>query len=214
MSCFRGAVPVWLRGSPPCGSVWCVLVLRSPVSCSVVLCCAVLVPLRCAAPPNAPPPRPPGRRTARTHRPTHMGQATQSQAGERRDQAPPPRPRAKKAEHGTGAGNAEGHEPPGPALPAPCTGTARSPRATPTRGGGRVPRGTTGARTRNRHAVRTRRATGPTPENAETAWNGAPAAERRGHQDRTTRNTHCGEREGRGGHEGGGSQSRHRLPPP
>ena len=44
--------------------------------------------------------------------------------------------RAKKAEHGIRAGNADGHEPPGRALPAPCTGAAHSARATPTRRGG------------------------------------------------------------------------------
>ena len=45
-------------------------------------------------------------------------------------------PTAKKTEHGTVAGNTEGHEPPGTAPPAPCTGTARPARATPTRRGG------------------------------------------------------------------------------
>ena len=39
--------------------------------------------------------------------------------------------------HGTEAGNAEGHEPHGTALPAPRTTTTRGARATPTRGGGK-----------------------------------------------------------------------------
>ena len=43
MLCFGGAVPVWPRGSPPCGLVWCILVLRCPVLCSVALCCPVVV---------------------------------------------------------------------------------------------------------------------------------------------------------------------------
>ena len=43
VSCFGGAIAVWPRGSPPCGLAWCVLVLRSPVLCSVVLCCRVVV---------------------------------------------------------------------------------------------------------------------------------------------------------------------------
>ena len=43
VSCSGGAVPVWRRGSPPCGLVWCVLVLRCPVLCSVALCCRVVV---------------------------------------------------------------------------------------------------------------------------------------------------------------------------
>ena len=47
--CFGGAVPVWPRGSPPYGLVWCVLVLRCPVWCSVALCCAVVWWLCCRA---------------------------------------------------------------------------------------------------------------------------------------------------------------------
>ena len=62
--------------------------------------------------------------------------------------------------------------------------------------GGRVRRGSTSAHTRNRHAARTRRATGPSPRNAQTAGNGVPAGEGRGHPGGTARNTH---REGREG---------------
>ena len=43
VSCFGGAVLAWPRGSPPCGSAWCVLVFRCPVLCSVTLCCCVVV---------------------------------------------------------------------------------------------------------------------------------------------------------------------------
>ena len=43
MSCFGGAVLDWPRGSPPCGSAWCVLVFRCPVLCSVARCCRVVV---------------------------------------------------------------------------------------------------------------------------------------------------------------------------
>ena len=49
VSCFGGAVLVWPRRSPPCGSAWCVLVFRCPVLCSVALCCRVVV--CCRAPP-------------------------------------------------------------------------------------------------------------------------------------------------------------------
>ena len=49
VSCFGGAVLVWPRGSPPCGSAWCVLVFRCPVLCSVALCCRVVV-CCCAVP--------------------------------------------------------------------------------------------------------------------------------------------------------------------
>ena len=62
------------------------------------------------------------------------GRATRSQARRRMDRANPRR--ARGTEHGTGAGDAEGHEPPGTALPAPCSRTASSSRATPTQGGG------------------------------------------------------------------------------
>ena len=43
VSCSGSAVPVWPCGSPPCGLVWCVLALRSPVLYSVLLCCRVVV---------------------------------------------------------------------------------------------------------------------------------------------------------------------------
>ena len=43
VSCFSGAVRVWPRGSPHCGSAWCVLVFRCPVLCSVARCCRVVV---------------------------------------------------------------------------------------------------------------------------------------------------------------------------
>ena len=43
VSCLGGAVPVWPRGSQPCGLVWCVLVFRCPVLSCVVLCCRVVV---------------------------------------------------------------------------------------------------------------------------------------------------------------------------
>ena len=43
VSCFSGAVLVWLRGSPPCCSAWCVLVFRRPGLCSVARCCRVVV---------------------------------------------------------------------------------------------------------------------------------------------------------------------------
>ena len=43
VSCFGGAVLVWPRGSPPCGSAWCVLAFRCPVLCSVARRCRVMV---------------------------------------------------------------------------------------------------------------------------------------------------------------------------
>ena len=43
VSCFRGAVPDWPRGLPPCGLLWCVFGLRCAVLCPVVLCRRVVV---------------------------------------------------------------------------------------------------------------------------------------------------------------------------
>ena len=161
-----------------------------------------------------PPPRPPRTpdRPGHTGPPTR-GQPTQSKAGGRRDQAPPPR--KKQAEHGTGAANAEGYEPPGTALPEPCTGSVRGAHATPTwGGGGGVRRRSASAHTRNRQAARTRRATGPSPQNAKAAWNGVPPGKGRGHPDETTRNRYRKVRGRRGKHEGGPSKSQHRSQPP
>ena len=160
-----------------------------------------------------PPPRPPRTPDCPGHTgPPTRGQPTQSKAGGRRDQASPPR--NKQAEHGTGEANAEGYEPPGTALPAPCTGTVRGAHAEPTRGGGGVRCRSASAHTRNRHAARTRRATGPSPQNAKTAWNGVPPGKGRGHPDETTRNRYRKVRGRRGKHEGGPSKSRHRSQPP
>ena len=62
----------------------------------------------------------------------------------------------------------------------------------------RVHRGSTSAPTPNGHAAQTRRANGPSPRNAQTASNGVPAGEGKGHPGGTTCNTH---REGRQGRE-------------
>ena len=86
----------------------------------------------CAAPKSAKP--------ARKGRPTRRG-GSSLKPGEGPQGPRHPLARAKKAEHGTWAANAEGHEPPGTALPAPCTTTAHSAGATPTLGGeARTPR--------------------------------------------------------------------------
>ena len=80
-------------------------------------------------------------------------------------------------------------------------------------GGRRVRRGSMSAHTRSGHAARTQRATRPSPRNAQTAWNGVPAREGKGHPGRTTRNTH---REGREGREEPKERpkNRHRPGPP
>ena len=103
-------------------------------------------------------------------------------------------PQAGQTEQGTGAGHAEGHGPHGTALPAPSAGTTRGAHATQPRGGGGGRRGSASAHTRKGHTGTTRRATGPSARNAQTAWNGVPASEGKGHPDRTARHTQRGTR--------------------
>ena len=119
--------------------------------------------------------------------PPHGERAARSQLGGN-GTGPPPY-QASQTEHGTEAGHAEGHGPSGTALQAPSTGTARGARATPTRAGGRGRgrgrRESASAHRHKGHAGKTRRATGPSPRNAQTAWNGVPASEDKGHPDGT-----------------------------
>ena len=96
-----------------------------------------------------------------------------------------------------------GHGPRGTALPAPSAGTARGAHATPPRRGGSGRRGSASAHTGNGHARTTRRANGPSARNAQTAWNGVPASEGKGHPDGTARHTQRGTR-------GAGRQKRER----
>ena len=65
----------------------------------------------------------------------------------------------------------------------------RAPREQGEGGGGGGRRGSASAHTHKRHAGNTRRATGPSPWNAQTAWNGVPASEGKGHPARTARHT-------------------------
>ena len=117
---------------------------------------------------------------------------TPSQVGGNRERTAPPQ--ARQTEQGTGAGHAEGHGPRGTPLPAPSAGTTRGAHATPPRGGGSGRRGSASAHTRKGHAGTTRRATGPSARNAQTACNGVPASEGKGHPDWTARHTQRGTR--------------------
>ena len=122
-------------------------------------------------------------------------------------------PQARQTEQGTRAGHAEVHGPRGTALPAPSAGTARGAHATPPRGGGGGRRGSASAHTRKGHAGTTRRATGPSSRNAQTAWNGVPASEGKAHLDGTSRHTQRGTRgAGRGKRER--HNTRYRPEPP
>ena len=121
-----------------------------------------------------------------------LARTAPSQVGGNRDRTAPPQ--ARQTEQGTGAGHAEGHGPRGTDLPAPSAGTARGAHATPPGWGGSGHCGSASAHTRKRHAGTTRRATGPSSRNAQTAWNGVPASEGKGHPDRTARHTQRGTR--------------------
>ena len=153
-------------------------------------------------------------RNSRRHPPRGRPTATPttpSQVGGNRDRTAPPQ--ARQTEQGTGAGHAEGHGPRGTALPAPRAGTTRGAHATPPRGGGSGRRGSASAHTRKGHTGTTRRATGPSARNAQTAWNGVPASEGKGHPDGMARHTQHGTRgAGRGKREG--HNTRYRPEPP
>ena len=153
-------------------------------------------------------------RNSRRHPPRGRPTATPttpSQVGGNRDRTAPPQ--ARRTEQGTGAGHAEGHGPRGTALPASSAGTTRGAHATPPRGGGSGRRGSASAHTRKGHAETTRSATGPSALNAQTAWNGVPASEGKGHQDGTARHTQRGTRgAGRGKRER--HNTRYRPEPP
>ena len=75
---------------------------------------------------------------------------------------------------------------------AQCRDRARCARHTTQGGGGSGRRGSGSAHTRKGHAGTTRRATGPSSRNAQTAWNGVPASEGKGHPDGTARHTQRG----------------------
>ena len=161
---------------------------------------------------HPPPPKPAPRHTNATD-PPHGGRTAPSQEGGNRDRTAPPQ--ACQTEQGTGAGHAEGHRPRGMALPAPSSGTARGAHATPPRGGGSGSRGTASAHTRKGHPGTTRRATGPSLRNAQTAWNGVPASEGKGHPDRKARHTQSGTRgAGRGKRERHNTRYRQEPPEP
>ena len=69
------------------------------------------------------------------------------------------------------------------------------------------------AHTRKGHAGTTGRATGPSAWNAQTAWNGVPASEGKGHPDGTARHTQRGTR-GAGRGKKGRHNTRYRPEPP
>ena len=84
-----------------------------------------------------------------------------------------------------------------------------------TQGGGGGRHGSASAHTRKGHAGTTRRATGPSSRNAQTAWNGVPASEGKGQPDRTARHMQRGTRgAGRGKREKHSTRYRREPPEP
>ena len=95
--------------------------------------------------------------------------------------------------------------------PVPGPREVRTPRNPGEGGSGR--RGSASAHTRKGHAGTTRRATGPSSRNAQTAWNGVPASEGKGYRNATARHTQRGtHRAGRGRRER--HNTRYRPEPP
>ena len=140
---------------------------------------------------------------------------------------PPPQPQAKEGE--------PGQDRPPPSTPdgsrdrgrthggarttwngptrAQCRDHVRCARHTTQGGGERTPRERERTHTQKGHAGTTRRATGPSARNAQTAWNGVPASEGKGHPDGTARHTQRGTRgAGRGKRER--HNTRYRPEPP
>ena len=123
----------------------------------------------------------------------------------------PPPPQARQTEHEPGQDTRRGtghmkrpyqHPAPGP----------REMRA-PHHPAGSGHRESASAHTRKGHAGTTRRATGPSARNAQTAWNGVPASEDKGHPDGTARHTQRGTR-GAGREKKGRHNTRYRPEPP
>ena len=97
--------------------------------------------------------------------------------------------------------------------PAPGPREVRAPHDPGEGRGGSGRRHSASAHTHEGHVGNTRRATGPSALNAQTAWNGVPASEGRGHPDRTARDTQRGTR-GAGRGKRGGRNTRYRPGPP
>ena len=96
--------------------------------------------------------------------------------------------------------------------PAPGPREVRAPHQ-PGEGGGPGSRESASTHTHKGHAGETRRATGPSPRNAQTAWNGVSASEDKGHTDGTARHTQR-RKGGAGRGKQGGHNTRHRCQPP
>ena len=151
-----------------------------------------------------PPPPPRGRpRTSPAARSPHRA-IRPSQVGRNRDRTAPPPKHARRSK-GPGQDTRRGtdHVERPYQRPVPGLREVRTPHHP---GGGSGRRGSASAHTRKGHAGTTRRATGPSSRNAQTAWNGVPASEGKGHPDGTARHTQRGTRGA-----GRGKRERHNI---
>ena len=136
-------------------------------------------------------PPPPAPRHKNAPDPPHGGRTTPSQVGGNRNPPPPPSPPDGARDRGRTRGGARTMWN-GPTS-AQRRDRARCARHT-TQGGGSKRRGSASAQACKGHAGTTRRATGPSSRNVQTAWNGVPASEGKGHPDETGRHTQRGTR--------------------
>ena len=155
--------------------------------------------------------RPPRRRTAPDARARPQG-GTRPQARHGGNGTGPPPPQNKPRDRGRKHGGARtAWNGPTGALHRNHATCAR--HADPGREAGSGRRESASPHTRKGHLGNTRRATGTSPWNAQTAWNGVPAGEGKGNPDGTTRHMQRGERRAGGG-EWGRPKTRHRPQPP
>ena len=139
--------------------------------------------------PPPPPNPPPDTRTPRS-RPTGAHSPKPGRGEPGADRPPPSTPdRARDRGRTRGGARTTWKGP----TSAQCRDRARCAHHT-TQGGGSGRRGSASAHTRKGHAGTTRREIGPSSRNAQTAWNGVPASEGKGHPDGTARHTQRGTR--------------------
>ena len=162
-----------------------------------------------------PPTPPPGAGTPQTRGPTPRGaHSPRPGRGETGPGRPPPPPRKPNGARDRGRTRGGARTAWNGPTSAQHRDRARCARHTNQgRGGGRGRRGSASAHTVKGHAGKTRRTTGPSPRNAQTAWSGVPASEDKGHPDGTARHTQRRKR-GAGRGKRGRHDTWHRPKPP
>ena len=163
-----------------------------------------------------PPPQPhlPALERPRRADPPHGERTALSQVRAKRDQAAPPppsKPNGARDRDWTRRGAQTAWNGPTSAQHRDRARCAR--HANQGRRGGCGRRGSASAHTHKGHAGKTRRATGPSPQNAQTAWSGVPVSGDKRHPDTTARHTQRWKR-GAGRGKRGRHNTRHQPQPP